>query len=107
MLEPGGIALGMDGGELFFQTLETSEITLNPGDAVVFYTDGVTEAMNSEGEEFSMNRFMDTLMQSKDSGAGRMLEAIRKRVSDFTGDLPQQDDLTLVLLKAAPKPERT
>lgn len=107
MLEPGGIALGMDGGELFFQTLETSEITLNPGDVVVFYTDGVTEAMNSEGEEFSMNRFMDTLMQSKDSGAGRMLEAIRKRVSDFTGDLPQQDDLTLVLLKAAPKPERT
>jgi len=99
ILAPDGIALGIDGGEVFRQSLEELEIPLEPGDTLILYTDGITEAMNTRGEEFSLERFVDTLQRSRSGSSSEMLQAIHQAMSEFTGDLPQHDDLTLVLLK--------
>lgn len=99
MLAPSGMALGMDQGRLFDEALSEMEIHLGSGDTLVFYTDGVTEAMNDQGEEYQMERFVDTLQKSRSESSNRILDAIHESLSNFTGDLPQHDDLTLVLVK--------
>jgi phosphoserine phosphatase RsbU/P len=99
IIAPTGMALGIDSGDLFQKSLEEVEIQLGSGDTLVFYTDGVTEAMNKEGEEFTLERFMDTLQRGQHESSEQLLQSIRTSVSTFTGDRPQHDDLTLVLVK--------
>jgi serine phosphatase RsbU (regulator of sigma subunit) len=78
---------------------EIAEIALAPGDTLVLYTDGVTEARNAEGEEFGESRLVDTLRHYCDLPAGSLLQAIVKAVQEFTGG-DQQDDITLVIARS-------
>lgn len=99
ILAPDGIALGMDSGKVFNKSLEEVEIDLKPGDTLVLYTDGITEAMNEQNEEFSLERFINALQRSRTGTSLEIVQNIQRSLSDFTGDLPQHDDLTLVLVK--------
>jgi sigma-B regulation protein RsbU (phosphoserine phosphatase) len=72
---------------------------IESGAFIVFYTDGVTEAMSVNNEEFGEER-LRRVMQSCSEGTARdILQAIVKAVRDFTGDAPQSDDLTLFVVK--------
>jgi len=102
IVAPNGIALGMEAGGLFLQCLQEVEMNLKPGDTLVFYTDGITEAMNDRSEEYSIERFIDLLKRNRSSNSKQLLKAIDESILEFTGDLPQHDDLTLVLLKVKP-----
>lgn len=70
-----------------------------PGEALVLYTDGVTEAMNPCAELFSDARLRSLLSTEKPADAKQVVETIVTAVSEFVGDAPQSDDLTLVVLR--------
>ena len=91
----GGIALGV------MPKLEYKEssVTLAEGDTLVLYTDGVSEAMNYEGEEFGIDRLREIFVNSVPASARAANEAILQAVSDFAGDTPQSDDVTCLVLQ--------
>ncbi|MCM2465514.1 SpoIIE family protein phosphatase [Methanoculleus oceani] len=90
-----GIALG-----IFDEIeLELVQLQLNPGDTVVFYTDGVTEATNERDEEYGMERLTALISGLLDRGAREMIDAIVEDVTAHAGNQPQFDDITLVVLK--------
>jgi serine phosphatase RsbU (regulator of sigma subunit) len=99
LIEPQGMALGLDRGSLFQESIEEITLPLKPGDLVVFYTDGLTEAMNDEGEEFTLNRVLVVLQNCRGLDLEHIPVRLNEEVEAFTGDRPPHDDLTLVTLK--------
>lgn len=99
LVAPEGMALGLDSDALFRGLLKERTLDLHEGDVLVFYTDGVTEAMNADHEEFTLERLIDTIKVNRNRDSSSMVEAINKSLSEFTGEIPQHDDLTFVLLK--------
>ncbi len=97
LLEKGGLLLGMFPGVPY----EVETITLQSGDALVMYTDGVSEAMNTKEEEFTEAR-MEAAIRTRCSlpglSAAALLDAITTSVKQFTVGQPQSDDITLLAL---------
>ncbi len=89
-----GIALGIMPDFEFAQ----NEITLSPGDILVLYTDGVTEAMNNRGEEFEMDRLRAVFDGAQWGDARRANQAVFDAVHAFAGETPQFDDITCLTL---------
>jgi serine phosphatase RsbU (regulator of sigma subunit) len=76
----------------------TNTISINPGELVVLYTDGVTEAMDVEGQMFGLHRLENLVLGLDAWDAQEVADLIAKRVSDFCGTSDWQDDLTTVVL---------
>jgi serine phosphatase RsbU (regulator of sigma subunit) len=93
-----GIPLGMFPG----QSWQQREVSLQPGDTLILYTDGVTEAMNGRQEEFGDQRLQQLADDHAGQPAAQMQAAIRQAVQTFAGDEPQADDITLLLVKRNP-----
>ena len=91
----GGVALGLVEGLRY----DEDEIVLGPGETVVLYTDGVTEAMNSENEEFGMERLEQLFVDSPPADASEANERILAAVDEFAGDAAQSDDITCMSLR--------
>jgi hypothetical protein len=100
LLQTAGIGLGLEKGDIFTKTLVEGELQLSPGDTLVFYTDGFTEAMNSDLEEFGTERFLDLLHRNDNGSAEQLVQHAFDEVRQFAGDHPQHDDMTIVVLKA-------
>ncbi len=100
-LETHGVVLGA----LDEIPLVDHAIDLAPGDLVVCFTDGVTEAWNSEGQMFDLERLRAVVKASRHAGAQRVLTAIVEAVEGFVGDTPQSDDLTVVVVKRTSRVE--
>jgi sigma-B regulation protein RsbU (phosphoserine phosphatase) len=98
-LQPGGMALGMDSGELFRQSLQVGELTLASGDFLVLYTDGVTEAMDRGGQVFGAERLVAVLERACAEGAAGIVEAVVRDVAAHTAGAEQSDDITMIVLK--------
>ena len=62
------------------------------------YTDGVPEASNAEKEFYGLERTVETLNKYKDCSSKEILEHMKESVSEFVGDTPQFDDLTMMCL---------
>ena len=90
----GGIALGVVPDMPYQQ----QSINLAPGDLVFLYTDGVTEAMNAEEEEFGVERLQGVFATNPPRDPREANEAVFKAVGDFAGDTPQSDDITCLAL---------
>ena len=90
----GGVALGIAPGLSYPQ----STINLSPGDTLVLYTDGVTEAMNADQEEFGMHRFQDVFKGAPPKDSQEANRAIFEAVHAFAGDTVQSDDITCLTL---------
>jgi serine phosphatase RsbU (regulator of sigma subunit) len=90
-----GIVLGI------FEDISLGEqtISLTTDDIVVFYTDGVNEAMNSRGEEFGMERFKQVVANHAYQTASEIEEAVVEAIREFTTNTPQSDDFTMVVVK--------
>jgi sigma-B regulation protein RsbU (phosphoserine phosphatase) len=95
LLEARGIALGV----IDTIDLESVAVPLNPGDVVVLYTDGVTEATDDNDQEYGVTRLRDLVMVSRDLPAREIITKIVQDVIRFTGSGPQFDDITLMILK--------
>ena len=94
-LDQGGLVLGAEEKEVY----EKADIKLQPGDLLLFYTDGVTEALNSKHEVFGMPKLTALLRQSKDLGAREVIDRILEAVRTHSAGAPQSDDVTLVAMK--------
>ena len=92
--QTGGIALGIMPDIQY----EKKAITLLPGDALVLYTDGVTEAMNAQNEEFEMARLRAVLAEAWSRDVREMNQAVFRAVQAFAGEAPQFDDMTCMTL---------
>lgn len=90
-----GFVLG--GMENFEYQLE--EMSFKPGDIIYVYTDGITEAMNQNREQFSEERLLETLNNIEEDELEFIERNIKKAVNDFSGDAPQYDDYTMIMLK--------
>ncbi len=86
----GGIALGIARGIPFAQ----GSLTLQTGDTLLLYTDGVTEAMNAESEEFGVERLQAIFLENPPTSAQATNDAVFAAVHAFAGDTPQSDDIT-------------
>ena len=95
LLEVGGLLLGMMPNMPYQQ--ET--VSLVPGDWIVMYTDGVTEATNNADVEFEEQRLIKTVRMNRDHTAEQMRDKILSEVKEFSEDQPQNDDITMLLLK--------
>jgi phosphoserine phosphatase RsbU/P len=98
-LQSPGIALGIDSGEVFDTVISDFVITLQPEDTVLLYTDGISEAVNMEGEEFGKEQIKGALQAGAPGGAAYLIQNIVERVSRFRGEQVQNDDITLVTIK--------
>lgn len=72
---------------------------LRKGDLLVIYTDGVIEARNTNGEEYGMDRFSETISKNRHFSAGEIVKAIQLSLGEFMGEMPLHDDTTVVVLK--------
>jgi len=91
----GGMALGMFENSKY----EERPLGLGPGEIIVFYTDGVTEAENQGQEEFGTRRLKQVIEDSHQLGARQIRENIYEAVKRFTGLSHQEDDLTMIVVK--------
>jgi phosphoserine phosphatase RsbU/P len=96
-LEPGGTVIGLLEGAQYQQ----GSVCIRPGDILVAYTDGISEAMNLDDEEWGEERLIETVRSAKPGSAQELLEHIFAAATEFAGAAPQHDDMTLVVLAAA------
>jgi serine phosphatase RsbU (regulator of sigma subunit) len=101
VLTPAGLGLGMDRGERFEEILEEAEVPLDSGDVFLFFTDGLSEAMNGAAELFGERRLRDVLEHviATESDEVELKDRILDEIRAFVGDAAQHDDMTMVLLK--------
>ncbi|WP_456406241.1 SpoIIE family protein phosphatase [Caldithrix abyssi] len=97
--QPEGIAVGLDPGPIFNKILEEQIVSLEKGDVVVFYTDGLSEAMNVKLEEYTENRMAHILKQYADQSVETIKKHLISDVFEFIGEHHLHDDLTLIILK--------
>ena len=91
----GGIALGLIPGLEYNQ----NSVTLNAGETLILYTDGVTEAMNGEGEQFGVERLRDVFSNSVPKDSSEATRMIFEAVSAFADGAAQSDDITCLTLR--------
>ncbi len=96
LLDTGGLILGFLPG----MNYEQETVALEPGDLIVMYTDGVSEAMNDVEEEFGEARICECVCTRRAQPMPQILSALEKEVVAFRGDRPFEDDFTLLLVRA-------
>jgi sigma-B regulation protein RsbU (phosphoserine phosphatase) len=95
-LEVGGVPLGIRSATNY----ETASLELKPGDALIFFTDGVVEAFNDSGEEFGNERWLSAIRGLPDWDASETLQFLMKRVDEFVGATRQADDITCLVFRS-------
>jgi phosphoserine phosphatase RsbU/P len=94
-----GMVVGIDSGNVFDRLTVDFAVSLERDDCLVLYTDGVTETLNAEGDEFGLDRMMQSVRAGANDGAQAVVRKIIEDVRDFTGSVPQNDDITLIAIR--------
>ena len=94
----GFVLAGMEG-----VCYRAGEITLNEGDRLFLYTDGVPEATNVENKLYGEDRLLTFMNQSASMEATELLPALKANIDEFVGEAPQFDDITMLMLDYKPK----
>jgi len=94
-LEAGGIALGLFADAEFVE----ESLTLHPGDRIVAFSDGVTEAMNSAGEDFGEQRLLDCLDARRGEEPEAIVQGVMDAVYAFCGDVTPFDDMAVLVTR--------
>ena len=94
-LKTGGMVVGM----MPDRTYRQETVQLQPGDILLIFSDGITEAMNEKEEEFGEERLLDLISDVANLPAASFSDAILDRIATYVGPAPQHDDSTLVVIK--------
>ncbi|MBV6394889.1 MAG: hypothetical protein HFACDABA_00459 [Anaerolineales bacterium] len=94
-LTRSGVALGASEDSNFSERT----IQIAPGESVLFYTDGLTEAFNLEGDMFGEERLLRVIGWQESASADDMLKAVESALDDFAGNAPPSDDLTMLAVR--------
>ena len=95
-LEPGGTVIGLLEGAGY----EQGSVLLRPGDVLVAFTDGISEAMNLQDEEWGEDHLLETIRGHRTASAQELLDSLFDAATRFAGAAPQHDDMTLVVMRA-------
>jgi serine phosphatase RsbU (regulator of sigma subunit) len=98
-LQPSGIAIGLDRKDIFNKTLEEEKLFFEQNDILAFYTDGLSEAMNKDGEEFGEERLANVLRNNSTLPVEELKDKVIDEILAFVGKQNLHDDLTLILIK--------
>jgi phosphoserine phosphatase RsbU/P len=99
ILNPTGLALGLEKGIIFRKTIKEVELPISLGEVYVFYTDGFTEAMDRDKTEFGEERLIKYVESNSALSAQEILDGIFTNVKKFMGKAYQHDDMTMVVVK--------
>jgi phosphoserine phosphatase RsbU/P len=94
-LEGGGLILGIFGMAKYVEC----SCRFNPGDVLLLFSDGVTEAVDPANDEFGDDRLVDVLRANRERSADEIISAVTQAVATFASGAPSADDLTLVVAK--------
>src|SRR5882724_2378504 len=94
-----GMVVGIDSGNVFDRLTADFAVPLERDDCLILYTDGVTEALNTDGDEFGLDRMMQSVRSSATDGAQTIVKRIIEDVRNFTGSFPQNDDITVIAIR--------
>ena len=94
VVRPNMVLAGMPGIRY-----RTHELTLEPGDAIFLYTDGVTEATNIGNELFGEDRLINCLTKHSNDSVEDLCKVVHTAVDEFVGEAPQFDDITMLALR--------
>ncbi len=98
-LKPPGMALGIDSGDVFDRIAADISVPLEPDDCLLLYTDGVTEMLDANGDEFGPERMVRSLQASAREGAAEVIARLTSDARTFAGGHPQNDDITLIVVR--------
>ena len=100
-LVPDGLVLGLriDDGERFDALLVEATLHLRPGDLLVLFTDGISEAMNEHADCFGESQLADLIEEHGHLAIAELRERVLREIDAFVGGAPQHDDMTMILLK--------
>src|SRR6266487_2565428 len=98
-IKPPGMVVGIDSGNVFDRITGDFAVPLERDDCLVLYTDGVTEALDTEGNEFGLERTIQSVRASATDGAQAIIRQVIDDVRNFTGSHPQSDDITLIAIR--------
>jgi sigma-B regulation protein RsbU (phosphoserine phosphatase) len=102
VLAPSGLVVGLripGAAQKFADLLEEDSLPLNKGDVLVFYTDGITEAMNASSDLFGDSRLGGLITEHGHLDAADLRERILREIESFVGAADQHDDMTMILIK--------
>jgi sigma-B regulation protein RsbU (phosphoserine phosphatase) len=102
LVKPPGLGLGMTPGERFTRSLRIDELDLESDDAIVLYSDGVTEAVDQAMEQYGEARLMRAVERTDGRSALDSRDAILGDLRAFMGSTPARDDITLVVIRVTP-----
>jgi sigma-B regulation protein RsbU (phosphoserine phosphatase) len=94
-LDIGGIPLGLFPDSRY----EETDLQLQPGDVLVFYSDGVVEMRNDSGDEFGLKRLAETIRMNHEKSPEEMVKAVSAALADFIGRVRPNDDRTMIVVK--------
>jgi sigma-B regulation protein RsbU (phosphoserine phosphatase) len=106
VLAPDGLVLGLkiDKGELFERLLKEDTIPIRAGDLYLFFTDGITEAMNEGDDCFGETRLAHLVREHAHLPSDQLRERVLREIEAFVGAAPQHDDMTMILLRVEDVP---
>jgi len=99
LANPKGIALGFNKGPIFDKTVKEERLTLNSGDMIVLYTDGVVEAMDERNREYTEKRFYKFTLEHAREHVDDYISKLIADIDAHRGNAEQSDDITIVALK--------
>jgi sigma-B regulation protein RsbU (phosphoserine phosphatase) len=97
-LEAGGTPVGLLPGASY----EEQSVTMTPGDLLLCYTDGISEAMNLDDEEWGEDRMLEAVKKTPGAAAKDVLHEVFRAADEFAGEAPQHDDMTLLIARIEP-----
>jgi len=98
-LKPPGMVLGIDSGSVFDRLTSDVAVPLERDDCLVLYTDGVTEAIDTQGDEFGIERTIQAVRASALNGAPAIVNRLIDDLRTFVGSQSQNDDITLIAIR--------
>ncbi len=97
-IRPRGMVVGMKSGTVFLNSLDEEITYVQAGDIFLLYTDGITETMNLQNEEFGPGRLAEVVTQCAVHGPSRVVTQVMERLRHFRGPRPPADDATMVAI---------
>jgi len=98
-VKPPGMVVGIDSGSVFDRITGNFALSLKPNDCLLLYTDGVTEALDANGDEFGPERMTECVRASAAEGAPAVVTRLIDELRSFVGAQPQNDDITLIAIR--------
>ncbi len=98
-LKTPGMVVGIDSGDVFDRLTTDVAVSLERNDCILLYTDGITEALDNEGNEFGLERTIGSVQSSATEGAQAIVTRLIDDLRNFVGSTPQNDDITMIAIR--------